>query len=67
MGDNRMRIHPAVEEALQQIDAALFNGDTFDDPQDRAYLRGYVERWLRRIEEDERVNPDPTGTPGDRS
>jgi hypothetical protein len=47
-------IHPKVEEGIQQIDAALFNGDTFDDAENRAHLKGYVERWLRRIEEDEK-------------
>lgn len=47
-------IHPSVEEGIQQVDAALFNGDTFDDPENRAYLKGYVQRWLRRVEEDER-------------
>lgn len=47
-------IHPAVENGIQQIDAALFNGDTFDDAENRTYLKGYVERWLKRIEEDEK-------------
>lgn len=45
-------IHPKVEKAIQQIDAVLFSGDTFDDPANRAHLKGYVERWLLRIEED---------------
>jgi aminoglycoside phosphotransferase (APT) family kinase protein len=54
----RGAIHPAVVEAIQQIDAALFNGDTFDDPENRAELKRYVESWLRCIEEDEQRFPD---------
>lgn len=53
-------IHLKVEEAIQQIDAALFNGDMFDDPENRAHLKGYVERWLKCIEEDEKHADDPS-------
>lgn len=44
-------LHPSIELAIQQIDAALFAGDAFDDPRAHAYLRGYVVRWLRRLQE----------------
>lgn len=42
-------MHPRVTEAIQQIDAALFNGDTFFDDEARAELLEYVERWARQI------------------
>lgn len=44
-----MTMHPKVEGAIQEIDAALFNGDTFDNPDDRAELMAYVERWARAL------------------
>lgn len=56
-------MHPKVAGAIQEIDAALFNGDTFDDPDDRAELVAYVERWSRELglipsEEDEEDEPE---------
>jgi len=33
----------------QEIDAALFNGDAFDDPAVRAVLSAYVDRWAREL------------------
>jgi hypothetical protein len=38
-------------KAIQVIDAALFNGDTFDDPAVRAVLSAYVDRWARELRE----------------
>jgi len=35
--------------SVSEIDAALFNGDTFDDPAARAELASYVERWAREL------------------
>lgn len=48
-------MHPKVAEAIQEIDAALFHGDTFDDPDDRAELRVYVERWMKELESSESI------------
>ena len=42
-------MHPKVSDAIQQIDAAVFNGDTFEDPTDRADLLEYIERWCKRL------------------
>lgn len=42
-------MHPKVHEAIHQIDAALFNGDTFDQPEARAELHEYVRRWAREL------------------
>lgn len=43
-------MHPKVAGAIQEIDAALFSGDTFDNPVDRAELASYVARWARELE-----------------
>jgi hypothetical protein len=40
---------PGHAKAIQEIDAALFNGDTFDDPAVRAVLSAYVDRWAREL------------------
>ncbi len=42
-------MHPKVAGAIQEIDAALFSGDTFDDPDNRAELRAYVETWAQEL------------------
>lgn len=42
-------MHPRVAEAIQVIDAAVFSGDTFEDPDDRAELLEYVARWTREL------------------
>ncbi len=42
-------MHSKVAGAIQEIDAALFNGDTFDGPEDRAELASYVERWSKEL------------------
>lgn len=51
-------MHPKVAGAIQEIDAALFNGDTFENSGDRAELTAYVEKWAQELglmppEEDE--------------
>ena len=45
-------MHPKVEQAIQEIDAAVFSGDTFEDAEARAELIGYLERWLRELKYD---------------
>jgi len=42
-----MSIHPDVLEALEQIDAAVFSGDTFQTQEARQWLHSYLERWNR--------------------
>jgi hypothetical protein len=44
-------MHPSVIQAIQEIDAAVFSGDTFEDPEARAELQAYVERWTRYLAE----------------
>lgn len=40
-------MHPSVENALEEIDAAIFTGDTFLQKEDRMKLREYLARWDR--------------------
>lgn len=42
-------MHPKVAQAIQEIDAAVFNGDTFEDSDDRAELLEYIARWKSRL------------------
>lgn len=42
-------MHPNLARAIQEIDAAVFNGDTFEDPNDRAELLGYIARWTKEL------------------
>ena len=42
-------MHSKVAEAIQQIDAAVFNGDTFEMPDNRKELLEYIERWCKEL------------------
>jgi hypothetical protein len=42
-----------LEDACEQIDAAVFSGDTLYDDDDRAALKEYVQRWVRAIDSHE--------------
>lgn len=44
-------MHPNVARAIQEIDAAVFNGDTFEEPEARAELLEYIARWTRALAE----------------
>jgi hypothetical protein len=46
-------MHPDVENAIEQIDAAFFSGDTFDSGENLAKIKEYVERWNRKISDNE--------------
>ncbi len=41
--------HTNVAAAIQEIDAALFSGDTFEEPTARAELAAYLERWTKQL------------------
>ena len=47
-------IHPDVEEAIDQIDAAIFSGDA-GGPEGVKRLKEMCERWLRGLSELEQV------------
>ena len=46
-------MHPDVKDAIEQIDAAFFSGDTFDSGENLTKIKEYVERWSRKISENE--------------
>lgn len=43
-------IHPKVEEAFQEIDAACFSGDDLEITDFRERLEYFVERWQKRLD-----------------
>lgn len=44
-------MHPKLAQAIQEIDAAVFNGDTFESPDTRAEMLGYISRWTKELAE----------------
>ena len=43
-------MHQVVARALEEIDAAVFSGDTFStEGRDLAMFKDYLARWLRAI------------------
>lgn len=44
-------MHPNVIKAIQEIDAAVFSGDTFEDTEARVELKAYLERWTKQLAE----------------
>jgi hypothetical protein len=46
-----LMMHPDIEAAINQIDAALFGGDTFIDEKNNAELNGHLGRWARGLAE----------------
>jgi len=43
----KIQMHPKVEEAFDQIDAAIFSGDGFFNEQALETLEYYIKRWQR--------------------
>lgn len=44
-------MHESVEQAIDEIDAAMFSGDTFYDDDNREVLKKYIARWSKEIDE----------------
>lgn len=44
-------LHPKLENALQEIDAAMYSGDTFIDGANIQMMQGYLDRWNRGLVE----------------
>jgi hypothetical protein len=42
-------IHPSVENAIQEIDAAFFSSDTFEDFENLLHIKRFVNRWINQI------------------
>lgn len=59
-------IHPDVLKAIEEIDAAVFSGDTFLDTENREKLAHYLGRWqgeltaLKGIREEAEKEQEPT-------
>lgn len=59
----RMPVH--ARRSIDEIDAAVFNGDTYNSTENHLYLAAHVQRWskaLRLRREDDWINrpePDP--------
>lgn len=42
-------MHPSILKAFDELDAAIFSGDSFADKQQRAKLRELMARWERGL------------------
>jgi hypothetical protein len=48
-------MHPDVEAAFDQIDAALFSGDTFWNKDNMHMLEVYLRRWYAKMVETKQI------------
>lgn len=61
-------LHPSTAQAFDEIDAALFSGDTFLSEANASVLENFIQRWSRGLEEmkgirdaaEEEEKPRPT-------
>lgn len=44
-----MNLHPNILNAFQEIDAALFSGDSFYSPENKKELERYILRWNQEL------------------
>lgn len=42
-------MHQSVEKAIDEIDAAVFSSDTFQDDSNRELLMRYIDRWTKEL------------------
>ncbi len=42
-------LHPSVARAFEEIDAAMFSGDEFHNPENMKILMFYMGRWMRGL------------------
>lgn len=45
-----MNVHPAVEEAIDEIDAAIFTGDAFINAENIKEMERMMTRWQRGLD-----------------
>lgn len=38
-----------IEKACEEIDAAMFSGDSFDNAEERKSLQKYMDRWKEQM------------------
>ena len=50
-------MHPKIEAAIEEIDAAVMNGDTFEDVEAREELLEVIERWRRELYRPDGLEP----------
>lgn len=62
-------MHPSTARAFDEIDAALFSGDTFLSRDNAAHLRRFLGRWDRglTIIEDDHADEDAANRDADAS
>ena len=44
-----------IEQACEEIDAAMFSGDAFNEKAERDSLRNYIGRWERQMKQWEEI------------
>lgn len=47
-----------LNRCCDSIDATVFSGDSFVDPQARQTMRNYMARWGRELQSFDRIFPD---------
>lgn len=40
-----------LEQACEEIDAGFFSGDTMDNEENRKFVKEYIDRWNRSLNE----------------
>ena len=48
-------MHPAVEEAIDEIDAAIFTGDAFLYSENIIELEAMMKRWQKELDNSKRI------------
>jgi len=48
-------MHTAIEQAKEEIDAAIFSGDAFIDRDNIAWLRRYMVIWEKELKSHEKI------------
>lgn len=48
-------MRPWLYKACEEIDAAIFSGDTLYQPEELAALKKYLQRWNRAVAEHEAI------------
>jgi hypothetical protein len=54
-----------IDNAIDEIDAAMFSGDTFINPEAAQNFKGMLERWGRQIESNLMPDEEPVNTSKD--
>lgn len=49
-----------IQDACEDIDAAVFSGSAFLEKEERDALRKYIARWEQQMKECEDIEPDST-------